>query len=842
MFLADLLLAMHRLFWLFFFITIRFSVASAQERIPITVSLNDSVNGQVLEGARVLDAGGHVLGITNGYGQAALRLLPGSNRLTISLLGYRNIIKTLEVPASGRMSESFTLSPSATQLTAVRIEDKEGRRNGLARLDPKLVALLPTAGGIEALLKTLPGVSSNNELSSQYNVRGGNFDENLIYVNDVEVYRPFLVRSGQQEGLSFINPDLVAGVQFSAGGFEARYGDKMSSVLDITYRRPRSFGGTATGSLLGGALHLEGASRDARFSWLVGVRQRSNRYLLNSLDTRGDYRPNFVDAQALLQADLTPEWSLSLFGNYTSNTYNFTPEDRTTRFGTVTQVKQLTVYFDGQERNSFLTGLGAFTATYKPAENVKLKFIASGFQSVEEERANVQGQYLIYDVESDLAKQNFGDTTRLTGVGTFLNRSRNNLNARVFSMEHKGVAGQLKWGVRYQHESIVDRLSEWNLIDSSGYTLPYSDKDINLQDVIKEQISLNSNRVMGYVQHGFQWVTGYEANRPGSGSDWSLTYGLRSQFWDLNKQVFLSPRAQLSLKPDWKRDILFRFATGVYNQAPFYRELRGFDGAINRGLRAQTSYHFVLGGDYQFQAWGRPFKFTTEVYYKYLDNLVPYKIENVRLRYFAQNNANGYAAGVDMKLNGEIAKGLESWLSVSLMQTMENIKGDTYLRYLNKSGQEIYPGFSADTVAQVQRIQAGNIPRPSDQRVNVSLFFQDYIPRYPSIKMHMTLMYGTGFPYGPNGLNRYADTLRIDPYRRVDIGFSKQLISEEKPRGPRNPLRYIKSAWISLEVFNLLQIKNTISYFWVKDTDGVQWPIPNYLTNRQVNLKLLVRF
>jgi|694.fasta_scaffold18545_4 hypothetical protein len=728
----------------------------------------------------------------------------------------------------------FPLESNSKYLKGVDIEDRQTRASTLTRLNPKLVATLPTSGGVESLLKTLPGVSSNNEMSSQYNVRGGNYDENLIYVNDVEIYRPFLVRSGQQEGLSFINPDLVSSILFSAGGFDAKYGDKMSSVLDIQYRRPREFTSTITGSLLGGAIHLEGKSKSSRFTYLLGIRQRSNQYLLKSLDTQGDYRPLFADGQILLNYDFTPEFSLQFLGNYARNKYNVIPTTRETTFGTVNQALRLTVYFDGQEINDFETMLGAFTGIYKPNEDLTLKFITSGFRSYEFETFDVQGQYYIDELETDFSKDNFGDVKFNRGIGTFLNHARNYLTATVINAEHKGYYKNWLWGLKLQGEMIEDKLSEWQNIDSAGYSIPQSNPELlELSVVTKQKINLNSNRITNYLQYNTTW---------GEKVSYTLTAGVRSNYWTLNKQLVVSPRTTFSIQPDWKKDWLFRFSAGMYYQPPFYRELRDFQGNINSNLKAQQSIHFVAGADHNFFIWKRPFKITTEIYYKQLNNLVPYEIDNVRIRYYAQNLATGYATGIDTRIYGEFVNGIESWFSLSVMKTAENLRNDSYTLYYNSDGDIIYPGYTANSVkTDSATFQPGFIPRPSDQRVNFGIFFQDYIPRFPMFKMNLSLLLGTGMPFGPPSFERYKDTLRMPPYRRVDIGFSYQLVSEEKTKEKGKTWNFLRSAWLSVEVFNLLQVNNTISYLWLKDVTNRQYAIPNYLTNRQLNVKLIIK-
>ncbi|MFN4930382.1 MAG: carboxypeptidase-like regulatory domain-containing protein, partial [Bacteroidota bacterium] len=717
--------------------------------------------------------------------------------IVVKNIGFKEVNLKRNYKAGSINELNVDLESNVNTLGTVQIEDKQARSSTLTRIDPKLLYTLPTTGGFEAILKTLPGVSSNNELSSQYNVRGGNYDENLIYVNDIEIYRPFLVRSGQQEGLSFINADMVSSILFSAGGFDAKYGDKLSSVLDVQYRNPRTFGGTVQGSLLGGSLHLEGISKDARFSAIGGIRTRTNQYLLRTLDTQGDYKPFFADGQLLLNYDFTPEFSLQALGNYSRNRYNMVPQSRQTKFGTVNEALQLNVYFDGQEVNDFETYLGALTGIYKPNRDLKLKFITSAFRSYEFETYDVQGQYYIDQLETDLSKPNFGDVKFNRGVGTFLNHARNYLTSTVVNAEHKGFYKNATWGAKFQHEIITDKLSEWQNIDSAGYSLPQSNLELlELKEVIKQKIDLESNRLMGYYQNHWSWQ-GKDT------SEYRLTLGARTNYWTLNKQLLISPRGTFSVKPNWKRDFLFRFSSGIYSQPAFYRELRNFKGEINRNLKAQQSIHFVLGSDYNFKIWNRPFKLLTEVYYKQLNNLVPYEIDNVRIRYYAENLAKGYATGVDMKLNGEFINGIESWFSLSVMKTAEDINNDFYYAYYNSDNELIRPGITANAIATDSILfRPGFIRRPADQRVNVGMFFQDYVPKIPKLKMHLNLLYGTGFPFGPPSYERYKDTLKMPPYRRVDIGFSWQLISEDQKLPQKNLLHYFKSMWLSIEVFN----------------------------------------
>jgi hypothetical protein len=755
--------------------------------------------------------------------QVSVKLGPGEKRRINQTLTFKNTFKDVVIVDENRFQE-------------------------ITRIDPILISHIPTASqDFNAILFTLPGVSNRNELSSAYSVRGGNFDENLVYVNGIEIYRPFLVRSGQQEGLSFINPDMVSSVLFSAGGFEAKYGDKMSSVLDVQYRKPLRLAGSISGSMLGGNIELEGISKSHRFTWMIGSRYKSTRYLLGKIDTKGQYQPSFIDVQAFITYDLTTNWELNILGNFANNKYSIIPESRETDFGTLNQALRLKIYFDGQEIDKFTTMLGALSGIYRSNnEKLNLKFIASGFNSKESEAFDLQGQYFIADLETDFGKPNFGEEVGERGVGTFLNHARTNLTAYVFSGEHKGTYSidrhkQILWGTKYSMESISDKLSEWKYVDSAGFSLPTTvpydpQEEIILQDVIKQKIRINSNRVSGYLQ-------GILSKELKDTSNISITAGIRANYWDLNKQALFGPRATLGYKPHWKRDFLFKFSSGYYYQPPFYRELRDRQGNINYDLKAQTSIHFVLTSDYNFKAWRRPFKFIVEAYYKYLDNIIPYEVDNVRIRYSAKNNAKGYATGIDMKINGDFVKGLESWASLSIMQTQEDIKGDFFYTYYNSDGDTIVPGYTANYIpVDSTRTEPGYIPRPTDQRVSFGLFFQDKMPGLPDLKMHLNLLFGSGVPFGPPGSERYKQVLRMPPYRRVDIGFSYQVLRENRKLKETGFGRYLKSVWFSLEVFNLLGTNNTVSYIWVEDVTSRQYAVPNYLTQRQLNARLIIKF
>lgn len=756
-------------------------------------------------------------------------------------INYETYTKVINI----KPNQSINLSPTLqfkNTLTVVEVIDGSGRKVEITKIDPIDFKNLPTpTGNIEDIIKTQMGVSSNNELSSGYSVRGGNFDENLVYVNDIEVYRPFLVRSGQQEGLSFANPDMVKGISFSSGGFEAKYGDKLSSVLDITYRKPLKFGGTASASLLGGNLQLEGISKNRLVAWNVGARYRTNIYLLNTLDTKGEYRPSSGDIQSFFTFNVNPKFQVEWLTNVSNNRYLVVPSNRQTNFGTVNQALRFTVYFDGRELMQYNTAMTGVSATYRPNSTTKLKFISSGYYAKEEEIFTVQGQYFIDQLEADLGKPNFGQVAFNRGIGTFLNNGRSYLTARVINFEHKGLhetkkKNEVLWGARYQLENIDDKLSEWKTVDSAGFIVPYNPNSIDLIDVYKTKINLPSSRLQGYLQYNF-------SKDLKDSSNLSVTAGIRGNYWTVNNQFVFSPRVTLSYKPNWKRDWLFKLSTGLYYQPPFYRELRGIDGTLNKNLKAQQSLHIVFTSDYNFKMWGRPFKLIMAGYFKDLKNLVPYEVDNVRIRYFANNNAKGYATGADFRINGQFIKGTESWASIGFLRTYEYSKDNIHYNYFNKDGEKIVKGYTFDQVkTDSQRVDPGFIPRPTDQLVTFGLFFQDYLPKYPSFKFNMNLQFGSGLPFGPPTHLRYQQVLRMPPYRRVDAGFAYSILKEGRDFKRKNVFNNLKEMWIYLEIFNLLQIQNTVSYTWVTDVTGNRYAIPNYLTNRQLNLRLMVKF
>ncbi len=731
--------------------------------------------------------------------------------LVFSCVGYSPIQKKLILSKNQQIEVNQKLDIHIKFLDAVNIEDQREKSPGLQRLDPKHANILSGfSGNVEAIIKTLPGVSSNNELSSQYSVRGGNFDENLVYVNDIEVYRPFLVRSGQQEGLSFINSDMVSSILFSAGGFDAKYGDKMSSVLDIQYKKPRSYETTVTMSLLGASAHFEGISADKRFTHISGIRYQTSQYVLKSLDVKGDYKPTFLDFQTFMTYDLSDKLELNLLGNIAQNKYLFAPQNRETTFGTINEALKLKIYFDGQEVDKYLTYSAAISAIYKPREKINLKFIASTYQTDESETFDIQGQYYLNELDKQLGSSTLGDSLMNIGVGTFLNHARNYLNINVFNLSHLGIVAKqnnkILWGISAQHEIFKNKINEWEMLDSAGYSVPYTDSIISLSLVDSAEIYLQTNRFTSFIQNTHTFTL--------DSSIAHLTFGLRANYWDFNNQLVMSPRFALDFKPNWTHSMLFRFATGYYYQPPFYKEIRDLSGNINQDIQAQQSIHFVLGVDYQFKSWGRPFKLVTEIYYKYLNYLIPYNVDNVRIRYLGENMAHGFATGIDTKVFGEFVRGIDSWASLSVMESKEDIDNDEH----------------------------GYIPRPADQRVNFGLFFQDYLPKNPSYRVTLSLLYGSGLPFGPPNAERWEAYHRMPSYRRVDIGFSKILKNEDVELSTANPLHFFKSLIITAEVFNLLDINNTVSYLWVEDIRGRQYAVPNYLTSRRLNIKLMAKF
>ncbi|MDG1757408.1 MAG: TonB-dependent receptor plug domain-containing protein [Bacteroidia bacterium] len=739
--------------------------------------------------------------------------------------------------ANKEYKQNFNLKSSISLETAIVIGDKN-RDRPLIKIDPKKLEYFSNTSGFEQKLKLIGiGISSGGgELSSGYSVRGGNFDENLVYVNDIEVYRPFLVRSGQQEGLSVINPEMVDQVEFSAGGFQAKYGDKLSSVLDIKYREPDTLRYTIQASLLGSSLHFENRSKNKRFSYLVGARFRANQYLLGSLDVQGDYKPLFFDLQTLLKYRLKSNLSLSYLSTLSQNRYLVSPQSQQTSFGNINSAISLFIAFGGNELMQYTTWMNALSLDYKPKKNITLKFNTSSYTTTEREHFTVEGAYRLSELETNFGSDDFANEKALLGIGYFIDHARNDLEAQVYSATHKGryigKNSTLQWGVGFKNEQISDRLKEWRYNDSSEYnitTINTQDKPaIVLDEFLKANIDIQSYRINGYIQNS-QYIN--------KSSNTKVTYGIRTNYWNYNQENVISPRMQFSWEPNkkyndstklkygtsdtiqTKRDWLLRFASGYYYQPPFYRELRRLDGTLNPSIKAQRSIHFVFGGDMNFEAWGRPFKFISELYYKHQDRMIPYIVDNVRIRYLAENSSQGYATGLDARVNGEFVEGIESWFNFSILQTKER------LYYTDNNGSEQLSDW---------------LRRPTDQRLNFSIMFQDELPSNPSYKLNLSLVYGSKMPFFFNAENRQNPGFKIPAYRRVDIGFSKILLDKTSKRRS-SKFKNIESLWASIEVFNLLQVNNTISYVLVKDFSNNVYGVPNFLTGRRLNFRFILK-
>lgn len=827
--------------------------ASAQNTGILRGTVRDSL-GNTLPAANVVFVGTTRGVVSDDRGRYEIAI-PADSSVSIRWSYTGLIPQEKEIRLAAGEQRTLNIALRLITLGTTTIEGtRRQREEGLEPIDPRYTRFNPSVqGGVEALLSGQLGVASRNELSAGYNVRGGNFDENLVYVNDIEVYRPFLARAGQQEGLSFPNPDMIERIQFSPGGFEARYGDKMSSVLDIQYKRPKTFAGSAMASLLGGAIHLENTMLNKRLRQVSGFRYRTNTLILNGLDTKGQYRPKYTDLQTYWTYDLTDKIELGFLGLYSSNRYGVVPEDRETEYGSFNQALRFTAFFEGQEVTRFETLFGALSANVQASKNTRLKFTASAFNTVESERFDVLSEYFLDELERDPASSQYGEVKQNLGIGRSLKHARNDLDATVITFAHKGYMqlphSYLQWGADVRSEVINDKLSEWTVIDSADFSIPLnSGEDLELNYALKSRLNLESIRASAYVQNAWRWDRGGDRW-------WTLIAGVRAQHWTYNGQTVTSPRARLTYHPGWKtvvpsgdstttvdRDFSFWFATGLYYQPPFYREVRRLDGTLNPDIQAQRSIHFVLGMDRRFTIWERPFKFTTEAYYKDLSNIIPYELDNVRIRYYGANLAKGFATGVDFKLNGEFIEGIESWVGASVMSIQEDLYNDSYTKRYNAAGELIVPGFTFDKVATDSIVvQPGWIPRPTDQRVNVAFFFQDEMPNVPTLKVHLNVNFGTGVPFGPPSANRYADTLRTTLYRRVDIGFSKQLLGA-KGQEKNGFLGSINNMWVSFEVFNLLNINNTITHTWIQSVDGREYSIPDYLTPRRYNLKLIAWF
>ena len=725
-----------------------------------------------------------------------------SVEIRFSMVGYKTKVRTLRRPR-GKQTMQVVLHSSDNALSEVTITGKRIETGQTQELSKEHLKSMPSTTGnaVEEMIQSQAGVSTHSELSSQYNVRGGSFDENSVYINNVEIFRPFLVRSGQQEGISVINPDMVEKIGFSTGGYEARYGDKMSSALNIEYRRPKRFEASATASMLGASAFVGMSNK--KFSWSNGLRYKTTKYLLGSMDTKGEYQPTFIDYQTYLTYSPNKRWDIKFLGNISDNHYNFTPEDRETNFGTMENVKAFKVYFDGQEKDVFRTFFGSLGITRKFNENTSLSLITSAFNTREQEKYDIQGQYWLTQTE----------TSENLGVGTYFQHTRNYLKAHVESAKLLFKTKQKKHNIEaaftYKWEHIEENSVEYEMRDSSKYSIPHTGKDLYMIYSMRAKNTLTANRVEAYAQDTYRF-TGLEGK-----TLYTLNYGLRLAYWSFTKETILSPRLSLGIIPAFNENITMRFATGLYYQAPFFKEIRDTTttngityASLNRKAKSQRSIHFIAGFDYRFKMNNRPFKFTAEAYYKALGNLVPYSVNNVKVVYYGDNMCSGHAAGLDLKLFGEFVPGTDSWVSLSLMNTSMKLNGKS-------------------------------IPLPTDQRYAVNLFFTDYFPGTTRWKMSLKLALADGLPFSAPHRELESNVFRAPAYKRADVGLNYRIIDNSDRHKKRNPIRNL---WVGAECLNLFGINNVNSYYWITDVTGQQYAVPNYLTGRQINVKLSVDF
>lgn len=739
--------------------------------------------------------------MTNLKGEFSIQLRSADSVVVrFSMVGYKTKTRVLRRPR-GKQTLLIQLYDD-NQLAGITVTEKKRQTGSTQQLETKDIKNTPSVTGnaVEELIQSQAGVSTHSELSSQYNVRGGSFDENSVYINNVEIYRPFLVRSGQQEGLSIINPDMVESIGFSTGGFEARYGDKMSSVLDIKYKKPKKFEANVAANLLGASAFVGFSTK--KFSWSNGIRYKTNKYLLGSLDTKGEYQPNFLDYQTYLTYEPTKNWSIEVIGDISENHYNFYPEDRETKFGTMENVKSFKVFFDGQEKDVFRTYFGSLSISRKFGEKTKLSLIASAFHTNEQERYDIQGQYWLTQTE----------TSENLGVGTYMEHARNYLKATVksikFALEHKTKKHDIQAGLTYRIENITEDSKEYEMRDSSGYSIPHTGEDLYMIYSLKAKNTLDANRLETYIQDTWRFSS------KGEHTFFTLNYGIRFSHWNFNKESIISPRISLGIVPAFNHDVTMRFSTGIYYQAPFYKELRDTTtingityATLNNKIKSQRSIHFIAGFDYRFKMKDRPYKFTAEAYYKALSNLVPYTVDNVKIVYDASQQCSGHAMGLDLKLYGEFVPGTDSWVSLSLMNTRININGKS-------------------------------IPLPTDQRYSLNLFFTDYFPGTDRWRMSLKLAFADGLPFGAPHRQLDEQPFRAPAYKRADIGMSYRLLNNEK--GDRKSI--FKNIWLGIDCLNLLGINNVNSYYWITDVTNQQYAVPNYLTGRQINIKASFEF
>lgn len=812
-------------------LSLLFSLLSFSQSAIIRGVILDEANVPVVDVNIKVNTGQGTTTNQNGFYELKI---PSGTEVTIVFthLSYKHIEVKFNLKPGQELEYNPVLKTDAEQIETVIINTNTRQSvEGVTTIAPKVLRTIKGAQpGVENILKTLPGVNISNELSTQYSVRGGNFDENLVYVNEIEVYRPFLIRSGNQEGLSFVNTDLVQNVKFSAGGFQAKYGDKLSSVLDITYRNPVDFGIRTDLSLLGGSIAAETVSKDGKFSGIMGLRYRDNSLILNNLETEGNVEPVFADAQTYLTYRFTDKFHLNFLGNISLNRYNFQPTNRQTNFGTLQDPVALLVVYDGQEKDKYQTYFGALKTNYFASDNLTLKFIGSAYHTTEQEYFDILAQYRLGEVNTNIGDENLGEVEFSEGIGSQLTHARNDLDALIVNAEHRGdykvdEETTLEWSVKYTHEDIRDRLVEWEVIDSAGFSIrppnfslpnlqPYEafEGPLSAFQNVRALNRVNINRLQAFLQYSKRTTWGE--------NDVFYNIGGRVHNWSVNgeniensNQTVASLRGQFAIKPDWEKDMLFRIAGGLYHQPPFYRELRDSSGIVRPNVKAQQSFHVVLGNEYSFQMWERPFKLVTEAYYKGLSEVNPYTLENVRIRYRAKNNAKAYAYGLDMRLNGEFVPGTESWFSFGYLKTEENIENRGY------------------------------IARPTDQRLKFGALFQDYVPNMPHLKMYLNLVYNTGVPGGsPSYADPYDYQIRLRDYRRADLGISLELVNPEKTYNAKWKKAF-RELSLGFEIYNMFNNQNSITNTWVRDVyTKRQYAIPNYLSPRIFNLRLSARF
>lgn len=758
-------------------------------------------DGNPIELASVMVVSQGKLTMTNLKGEFHMQLHSADSvKVRFSMIGYKSKERVLRRP-QGKQTMLIQLLDD-NEMQEVVVEGKTKQHGTTEELDVEKVKQGPSASGnaVEEMVQTQAGVSTHSELSSQYNVRGGTFDENSVYINNIEVYRPFLVRSGQQEGLSIINPDMVQSVGFSTGGFEAKYGDKMSSALDITYKRPKRTEASLTASLLGASAYLGIASK--KFTWTNGVRYKTNRYLLGSLQTKGEYKPSFLDYQTYLSWQPNKRWQIDFIGNISDNHYNFQPEDRETNFGTLQNVKKFRVYFDGQEKDLFRTYFGSLSITRHLSPRTDVSLLASAFSTKEQERYDIQGQYWLTQTE----------TSENLGVGTYMQHSRDYLKANVKSLklmlQHRMGKHKIDGGLTYKIEQVRENSTEYEYRDSAGYNVPHTGRDLRMIYALRAKNELNAKRTEAYLQDTWNFQT-----RDSVPTLFTLNYGVRFAHWSFNGESIVSPRASLTITPGWNRNLSFRIAGGLYYQAPFYKELRDTSmingityATLNESIRSQRSIHALASMSYRFEMMGRPFKFTAEAYYKALSRLVPYSVDNVKVTYYGDQQATGHATGLDLKLFGEFVPGTDSWLTLSVMNTRMRLNGKS-------------------------------IPLPTDQRYALNLYFTDYFPGTTRWRMSLKLAYADGLPFAAPHQELENNSFRAPAYKRADIGMSYRLIGSDNRRNS-----VFKNVWLGLDCLNLFGINNVNSYYWVTDISGQQYAVPNFLTGRQINGRVTVEF